>query len=257
MQGEGPGWGEHVLANQQAWDGFAATYAEGGRRNWAASEITWGIFDVPEAEIGMIPPDIAGMRTIELGCGTAYVSAWLARLGAEPTGIDISTRQLETARVLQEEHQLVFPLHLGSAEALPFADGSFDFAISEYGASIWCDPYRWIPEAARVLRPGGRLSFLVNSVLLMLCTGSDEDVPVSDRLERPLFGMRQFRWQDGSVEFHLPHGELIRLLRSSGFEIEDLVEVQVPEAARTRWEFVTPTWAARWPCEEVWKVRKR
>ena len=40
------------------------------------------------------------------------------------------------------------------AQALPFPDESFDLAISEYGASIWADPYRWIPEAARVLRPG-------------------------------------------------------------------------------------------------------
>ena len=52
----------------------------------------------------------------------------------------------------------------------PFPDASFDLAISEYGASIWCDPYRWIPEAARLLRPGGQLIFLVNGTLHMLCT---------------------------------------------------------------------------------------
>ena len=134
----------------------------------------------------------------------------------------------------RQEFGLDFPLHLGDAEQTPFADESFDFAISEYGAAIWCDPYRWIPEAARILRPGGRLSFLGNSVLLMLTTPiDDEDAPVSEQLQRPLFGMHRFAWEDGSVEFHLPHGEMIRLLRDSGFEIEDLVEVEIAEGATT------------------------
>ena len=53
--------------------------------------------------------DVAGKDTIELGCGTAYVSAWLARRGARPVGIDNSAKQLETARRLQEEHGLDFP----------------------------------------------------------------------------------------------------------------------------------------------------
>ena len=37
------------------------------------------------------------------------------------------------------------------------ADASFDLVVSEYGASVWCDPERWIAEAARLLRRGGRL----------------------------------------------------------------------------------------------------
>ena len=160
--------GDHVARNRVAWDRMAADYVESGRRNWASDEVTWGIFDVPESRIGMLPPDLAGMDTVELGCGTGYVSAWLARRGARPVGIDNSPAQLETARRFQAEFGLTFPLHLGDAEQTPFADESFDFAISEYGAAIWCDPYRWIPEAARILRPGGRLSFLGNSVLLML-----------------------------------------------------------------------------------------
>ena len=69
--------------------------------------------------------------------------------------------------------------------------------------------------------------------------------------------MHRFDWNDGAAEFHLPHGEMIRLLRDSGFEIEDLVEVQIPEDATTTYPFVSPDWARRWPCEEVWKARKR
>jgi len=49
---------------------------------------------------------------------------------------------------------------------------------------------------------------------------------------------------------------MVRLLRESGFEIEDLIEVQIPEDATTTYDFVTPDWARKWPCEEIWKVRK-
>ncbi len=134
----------------------------------------------------MLPADPAGLDVIELGCGTAYVSAWLARRGAKPVGIDNSETQLETARRLQREHGLEFPLIHGNAEDVPLPDASFDLAISEYGASIWCDPYKWIPEARRLLRPGGRLVFLVNSALVMLFVPSEGLDPVGGTLRRPL-----------------------------------------------------------------------
>ena len=195
---------------------------------------------------------------IELGCGTGYVSSWLARRGANPVGIDNSAGQLDTARRLQAEHGIEFPLLHGNAEEVPRDDASFDFAISEYGASIWCDPHRWIPEAARLLRPGGRLVFLVNSVLLMLCCDDAEDGPAGEQLVRPLFGLHRIDWlSDESVEFHLPHGELIALLRRSGFEVEELIEVQPPQDAKSTYTHVPLEWARRWPCEEVWKARKR
>src|SRR3954467_11803550 len=92
---------EHVRRNREAWDSTAHEYVDPGRRNWAADAVTWGIWDVPEADVGMLPGDLAGLDTIELGCGTAYVSAWLARRGARPVGIDNSPAQLETARALQ------------------------------------------------------------------------------------------------------------------------------------------------------------
>ena len=193
---------------------------------------------------------------IELGCGTAYVSAWLARRGARPVGIDVTPEQLATARALQAEHGLDFPLIEGSAEAVPLPDDSFDLAISEYGASLWCDPEAWIPEAARLLRPGGRLWFLTNTPLVML-TMHDEDEPSGEALARPQFGMRRFQWSDGSVEFHLPHGELIALLGRCGFTVEALHELQAPEGATTRHEYVTPEWARRWPSEEIWVARLR
>jgi SAM-dependent methyltransferase len=251
---------EHVRTNRAAWDVYAAEYVSSGERNWADEEPTWGIFSVPEREVGMLPERLEGLDVVELGCGTAYVSAWLARRGARPVGIDNSEAQLATARRLQQEHGLEFPLHHGNAEQTPFADASFDLAISEYGASIWADPYRWIPEAARLLRPGGQLIFLVNGMVLMLCMPDAENEAAGDRMVRPYFGMHRVEWpgeEPPSVEFHLGYGDWIRLLRANGFEVEDLIEVRPAPDATTRYPFVTVDWAQRWPCEEVWKARKR
>ena len=204
------------------------------------------------------PTTSTGLDAIELGCGTGYVSAWLARRGARPVGIDNSPKQLETATRLQREHGIDFPLLLGNAERVPYPDASFDFAISEYGAALWADPYAWIPEAARLLRPGGRLMFLTNH-LLAYPHGAR---PRGRRARRRAAQAPDVRhaprsvWPDepDSVEFHLSHGDWIRLLRANGFEVEDLVEIQAPEGATTTYDWMSPEWARQWPCEEAWKV---
>ena len=158
----------------------------------------------------------------------------------------------------QDEFGIRFPLIHADAERAPLRDASFDLAISEYGAALWCDPYRWIPEAARILRPGGELVFLSRSYLASL-TSPDEDLPASEHLQRDHFGMHRFDWPDaeGAVEFGLTHGDMIRLLLRSGFAVEDLVEVRAPEGAETPADpLATAAWSRRWPVEEVWKARK-
>jgi SAM-dependent methyltransferase len=248
---------EHVARNRVHWNDRAKDYVEDGRRNWEADEPTWGIFSVPEAEVGLLPREIDGRDAIELGCGTGYVSAWLARRGARPVGIDNSEAQLTSARAFQEEFGLEFPLVHGNAEKVPFPDESFDIAISEYGASIWCDPNLWIPEAARLLRPGGELVFLANSVLSILCGPDDGEVPAGDELLRPLFGMHRIEWpDDDAVEFHLPQGKMIGLLGDCGFTVEELIEIRPPADATTRYPHISLEWARRFPCEEVWRARK-
>ncbi|MGH7722304.1 MAG: class I SAM-dependent methyltransferase [Candidatus Dormibacteria bacterium] len=248
---------DHVARNRAYWNERAAGYVETGRRNWA-SEPCWGMFRIPESEVQILP-DVDGLDVIELGCGTAYVGAWLARRGARVVGIDGSDAQLDTARALQAEHGLHFPLLLGDAEAVPFPDSSFDLAISEYGAAIWCDPHRWIPEAARLLRPGGGLIFLGNASLLTLTVpDTDDQGPADATLKRDYFGMHRFEWPDSDgVEFHLGHGDWIRLLRSCGLEVLDLVELRPAEGSSTRYPHVTVDWARRWPAEEVWIARRR
>ncbi len=246
-------------ANVEVWTRANARYTDGAApADWAQEWITWGLWRIPESEVGVLP-DVQGLDVVELGCGTAYFSAWLARRGALPVGVDPTPAQLDTAGRMQEQFGLEFPLVQARAEDVPLPDAAFDLALSEYGASIWADPEQWIPEAARLLRSGGLLIFLRNSTLAMVCSPvDDEDAPTEARLQRPLFGMNRMQWSDGGVEFHPPHGELLRLLRRSGFDVEDLVELQAPEDAEQHpeYDYVTPEWGRKWPAEEIWRSRK-
>lgn len=248
---------ESIERNQAHWSEQAASYVAPGRRSWAQDEPSWGIWGVPESEVSLLP-DVDGADTVELGCGTGYVSAWLARRGARPVGVDPTPAQLATARMLQEEFDLPFPLVRAAGEEVPLRSASFDLAISEYGAAIWADPHRWIPEAARLLRPGGMLVFLGNASLLMLCAPDQDGVAAEATLLRPQFGMHRFEWpDDDSVEYHLSHGDMIRLLRASDLDVVDLVELRPGEDATTSYPFVSLEWARRWPSEEVWVARRR
>ena len=248
---------EHVVSNRAFWDNEAQYYEKSGRRSWLDNDPRWGIWGVSESNVGLLR-SFTGGDAIELGCGTAYVSSWLARRGGKPVGIDNSSAQLLTAAELQKEINLTFPLIHSDAECLPFVDESFDFAISEYGASIWCDPYRWIPEAARILKPGGSLVFLGNSALLMLCVTDDDETPADAELRRPQFGMHRFEWPDDpGIEFHISHGDRIRLFRECGLEVEDLIEIEPPtDVEETKYPFVNLDWSRKWPSEEAWIVRK-
>jgi SAM-dependent methyltransferase len=250
-------WADDAAKNIALWTQANAEYThENAAVNWALEEISWGIWAVDESELNILG-DVNGLDVVELGCGTAYFSAWLAKRGARPIGVDVTPAQLATARSKMAETGIEFPLVEADAAATGLPDASADLVLSEYGASIWVDPYRWVPEAARLLRPGGRLVFLRNSTLVILC--SPDEIPASETLQRPQFGMHRFEWPEGGVEFHLAHGEWIDLLRENGFEIERLVEVQAPADAQTHehYAYVTAEWAQKWPCEEIWVARKR
>lgn len=237
-------------------DQNAHGYADAGRRAWSTDRITWGQFEIPESEVGALP-DLAGLDVVEIGCGTAYLSAWLLRAGARSVvGLDPTPAQLATAAALGAEIGPNVPLVRAAGEAVPLRSGSFDLAVSEYGAAIWADPYEWIPEAARLLRPGGELVFLANALLFVLCA-PDEDAPAGRSLVRDQRGIHRVEYTDDpGVEFHLPHGELLRLLRTSGFEVLDLLELYAPGGAESQ-QYIDADWARRWPVEEIWRARKR
>ena len=250
-------WADDAKKNVDLWTQANAEYTdENARGNWSLDEIDWGIWGITESELNVLG-DVGGLDVVELGCGTAYFSAWLAKRGARPVGVDVTPAQLETARRMMRETGIEFPLVEADAAETGLPSESFDLAVSEYGASIWVDPYRWIPEAARLLRPGGRLAFLRNSTLVILC--STDEMPAKEYLVHAQFGMKRFEFPEGGVEFHLGHGEWIDVLRANGFEIERLIEIQAPADAKTheRYAYVTADWARKWPCEEIWVARKR
>jgi len=250
---------EYLSVNRAAWTRINIDYTDARTRlAWNEPQITWGVWAIPESTVGVLP-DPAGKDVIELGCGTGYFGAGLKRKGARRVvGVDITPAQLVSARRLNAETGLGLEFIEANAEAVPLPDAGFDLALSEYGASIWCDPHLWIPEAARLLRPGGELVFLQNSPLSMLCMPATGKV--SDRLQRAQLGMHRFDWTDDDpgVEFHLGHGDLVRLLRRAGFEILDLVELFAPATAVDHdfYDYVPAAWAQRWPPEEIWRVRK-
>ncbi len=250
---------DHVARNRESWSVAAKDFVDNGRQNWSSDAPNWGVFGVPEADVGVLPKDLQGKDVVELGCGTGYVSSWLARRGARPVGVDLTTEQLDSARMFQKEFDLFFPLVQANAEKTPLKDESFDIAISEYGASIWCDPHLWIPEAARLLRSGGELVFLVNGAILMMCMPeTDEEGAATGSLLRPYFGMHRFEWDDDiGVNFQLGYGDWIRLLRATGFDITDMIEVRPGPDATTTYPWANLEWARKWPVEEVWKAIKR
>jgi SAM-dependent methyltransferase len=254
--GEAP---DYLDLNRAVWTRNNAAYTDArASKSWGETEITWGIWSVPEAGVGVLP-ELTDRDVIELGCGTAYFGSWLKRHGARRVvGVDLTPAQLATARRLNDETGLGLELIEANAESVPLPDASFDLAVSEYGASIWCDPNLWIPEAARLLRPGGELVFLQNSVLSMLCM--PDTGKVGDRLQRPQLGMHRLEWTDDDpgIEFHLGHGDLVRLLRRTGFEILDLVELFAPADGSDHdyYDYIPTEWARQWPPEEIWRVRK-
>lgn len=247
---------DYVERNRAAWDRWALDYTLAGRKAWTSSGLRWGLWAVPETELELVAWLPEGADVVELGCGTAAISAWLARAGVRPVAVDVSRKQLDLAARLQREIGPSFPLIHANAEEVPYDTESFDLAISEYGASLWCEPHRWLTEANRLLRLGGRLLFIVNSPLLMACTPEDGS-RAEDRLVRDYFAspVREFA-EEGVVEFHLTHGSWVELLRAYGFTLERLVEVRPPYGSKPRFDFASLEWARRWPSEDVWIARK-
>jgi len=245
----------HVEANRTTWDDDAANWVERGRRSWTA-EPHWGEMGIPESQVHALP-DVKGRDVVELGCGTGYVSAWcLAAGAASATGVDNSLGQLRSAQVLQIEFEQPFPLVWSNAEQLPLADNAFDVAINEYGAGLWCDPHRWIPEAARVLRPGGSLMFLAWSTMMSMIAPDFEQERTSTALLRPQVGLHKVAFPDtDGVQFALSHGDWIALLTSNGFVVDRLIELYAPPAGQggpERYSYYDAEWARQWPPEEIW-----
>ena len=246
-----------VAHNRAVWDDVNADVTDpAAEAMWARPEPEWGLFAIPDQDVGLLG-DLADARVLELGCGTAYLSAWLARAGARPVAVDLSRGQLATAARCQDRFGVRFPLVEADGAIVPLRSDAFDLVVSEYGAAPWCEPAAWVGEAARLLRPGGRLVFLTNSVLAALCVPTEGGY-ASDRLQRPVADLSPVTWPGGGTEHHPGHGEWIRLLTDAGLVVDALHELHPPDDATTHpdYEIVTAAWARQWPAEDVWVAHK-
>ncbi len=251
---------EHVRENRAFWDGMASDWVSAGERSWNQKSPSWGIWALPESQLNLLPSDMRNTGAIELGCGTGYVSGWMSRRGAQVIGIDNSLAQLKTAEQLMARHNINIDLIHGNAEEVPHPDASFDFAISEYGAAIWCDPLKWIPEAHRLLKPDGRLTFLGTHPMAIMMTPLN-GAPCDEVAHRAYFDMHETDWRNvevdpGGIEFNLTHSDWLRLFRETGFEVINYLELRPPESASQTKFSIPAEWAKKWPSEQVWQLRK-
>lgn len=192
---------------------------------------------------------------LELGCGAARWSVALAQQGARVVGLDVSRERLRQAREASREGRRAISLVQASGEQLPFRPGSFDLAFSDWGAMTFGDPLRTIPEARRVLRPGGRLAFATASPWRELSRNRATD-RLEPRLFQPYFRDRARRI-DGIWEYSLPYGEWFDQFARNGFTVERLVETRPPAGGRSSYATDSERrWAHRWPVELLWAVRR-
>jgi ubiquinone/menaquinone biosynthesis C-methylase UbiE len=246
---------EHVRKNRAMWEASSDNYEQHHALALSGEKaMAWGMWRIPEKELHVLG-EVAGKDILELGCGAARWSIALAQCGARPVGLDFSSRQIQHARRLMEEAGVDFPLIEASAEVVPLPDASFDIVFCDWGAMTFCDPQRTVPEAARLLRPGGLFAFATATPIQFLCQDVKTD-QLTDHLVNDYFGMRCLQWED-EVDFQLTYGEWIRLFRRTGFVVEDLIEPRPPEGVTSTYRDEAETrWARRWPIENIWRLRR-
>ena len=245
----------HVDQNRAAWDADSDRYQAEQGAFLSIDRPAWGVWQVPEDELNVLG-DVAGRDVLELGCGAAQWGIALAKRGANVTGLDVSERQLAHARENMATHGVEFPLVQANAEDTALTAASFDIVFCDHGALTFTDPYRTVPEVARLLRPGGLFAFSHLTPLAHICSPLDSD-DLIDRLVRPYFGLRQIEFE-GKVDFQLPYGRWIRLLADSGFELLDLLELQPePDATSAYCTEQDRDWARKWPLDQIWRARRR
>ena len=254
--GDRPGLSDHAARNRRLWDEQAAEYQRlHGPMLAAGGGAAWGVWQIPETELRVLG-DVSGHDVLEFGCGAAQWSIALAALGARVTGLDNSARQLEHARRLMAQAGVEFPLVHGSAEATPFDAASFDIVFCDHGAMTFADPHRTVPEAARLLRPGGLLAFSMHTPIVELAWACGAEHP-GERLQRGYWDLHVLEEPGQPVSFQLPYGQWVALFRANGLTIEDLLELRPSPGAISSYRDETDReWARRWPMEHIWRVRR-
>ncbi|MBH0780241.1 class I SAM-dependent methyltransferase [Nocardia bovistercoris] len=241
-------------ASRSWWDADAAQYhaehAEFLGVDTPDGEFVWCPEGLHEGDMGLLG-EVAGRRVLEVGCGSAPCSRWLAARGALPVGLDLSRSMLARGAAVMDRGGPRVPLVQAGAEDLPFADESFDLACSSFGAIPFvADSARVMREVARVLRPGGRWVFSVNHPMRWIFLddpgerGLTATVSYFDRspyVERDADGTPTY------VEHHRTVGDRVREIVAAGLVLEDIVEPDWPEWLEQEWGQWSPLRGALFP----------
>jgi SAM-dependent methyltransferase len=230
-------------ASRRSWDDWADGYQAEHGDFLRDAGFVWCPEGVDEAEVRLLG-DVAGRDVLEVGCGAAQCSRWLLTQGARPTGIDLSARQLQHSRRIDEETGLRVPVALADAVALPFSNDTFDVACSAFGAIPFAaDTATLMREVARVLRPGGHWVFAVNHPFTWVFP--DDPGPAGLVARSSYWDRRPYVERDEAgvatyVQHHRTLGDRIRELVAAGFVLDDLVEPEWPAGHDRLWGAWSP-----------------
>ena len=241
--------------NRIYWNRSSDDYQERHGKILRDEALAWGVWRIPESKLQVLG-DVTGKNILEYGCGAAQWSIALAKSGFRVVGLDLSDRQLQHARLNVIKGKAAVPLIQADGEYIPVRSSFFDIVFCDHGAMSFARPENAIKEVARILSPGGLFAFCMSSPIRDLCWDEITDA-VSDRLRNDYFSMEKFEYEE-STSYQYGYGKWIRLFVQNGFIVEDLIELRAPEGKTTTYsDFITESWARKWPAENIWKVRKR
>jgi SAM-dependent methyltransferase len=250
---------ESERASRMWWDADAEDYLAEHGRDIGDADFVWCPEGLREADAHLLG-DVTGLRVLEIGCGSAPCSRWLARAGALPVALDLSGVMLRHAAALGAATGIPVPLVQAGAERLPFTDASFDVACSAFGAVPFvAEPHRVMREVARVLRPGGRWVFAVNHPMRWMF--SDDPGPDGLTVQQSYFDRTPYVEVDDTgratyVEHHRTLGDRVRDVVAAGLVLDALVEPEWPEGRETVWGQWSPLRGALFPGTAIFVCNK-
>jgi SAM-dependent methyltransferase len=230
---------ESRRANGPDWDRYADEYQSTHGEFLGDIGFVWGPEGHTEADLGVLG-EVSGLDVLEVGSGAGQCSRWVGAQGGRPVGLDLSLRQLQHSRRIDEETGVVVPSVLGTATQLPFADASFDVVFCSFGAlQFVADIADAVAEAARVLRPGGRFAFSVTHPTRWMFPDDPGEAGLLasqsywDR--RPYVEIDDETGAPAYVEHHRTLGDWVALLAGHDFFLDTLLEPEWPEGHDRVW----------------------
>ncbi|WP_020573546.1 class I SAM-dependent methyltransferase [Actinopolymorpha alba] len=225
-------------ANRSWWDLNADDYQHEHGEFLRDVGFVWGPEGLDEADVHLLG-EVRGRRVLEVGCGAGQCARWLRARGAEAVGVDLSYRQLQHARRLDDTSGIAVPVAGADAGRLPFRDGVFDVVCSAFGALPFVgDVVAVLREVARVLRPGGLWVFSTTHPVRWAFPddpGRDGLVARLSYFDRTPYVETDESGRTTYVEHHRTVGDWIRALHTTGFTVTNLVEPEWPAGLEQTW----------------------